>query len=220
MKLTYSEEVYIKAIYKIGQKHGFPVSTNQISEIVETKAASVSDMLRKMAEKSLIVHELYKGVQLTAIGEKLALLQVRKHRLWECFLVNSLGFSWHEIHLIAEQLEHIDSEILINKLDSFLGYPKNDPHGDPIPDVEGKIHSTFDFKVLIDINKNNKVKVVGVLDSSPSFLTHLNSLGIQLGTEAIIIDKIEYDSSINIKVEYKEIFISRQVAQQILVIIQ
>lgn len=135
-----TEENYIKAIYKLCEKSADAVSTNAIAEKMHTKAASVSDMLKKLSKKKLINYRKYQGVTLTAKGEKLALAIVRKHRLWELFLVQKLNFKWDEVHDIAEQLEHIQSDELVKRIDKFLDHPKFDPHGDPIPDVNGKLH--------------------------------------------------------------------------------
>ena len=137
--MTFSEENYLKTIYHLTTASDAEVSTNAIAEKMETKASSVTDMLKKLAEKGLINYKKYQGVSLTQDGKLAAKMSVRKHRLWEVFLVEKLGFSWDEVHDIAEQLEHIKSEKLINKLDDFLDNPTEDPHGDPIPDREGRI---------------------------------------------------------------------------------
>ena len=137
---SFTEENYLKAIYHLSTGNNSVVSTNQIAEITNTKAASVTDMLKKLAEKKLINYIKYQGVTLTEAGKNAAVNIVRKHRLWEVFLVEKLGFKWDEVHDIAEELEHINSESLINRLDDFLGNPAADPHGDPIPDRSGTIH--------------------------------------------------------------------------------
>lgn len=136
--LTVAEENYIKAIYKLAERNEV-VTTKDIADRVSTKPSSVSDMLKKLADKKYINYEKYQHISLTKLGEKLALKTIRKHRLWEVFLVEKLGFGWEEIHPIAEELEHINSDELVNRLDDFLGNPQYDPHGDPIPTVEGKI---------------------------------------------------------------------------------
>jgi DtxR family transcriptional regulator, Mn-dependent transcriptional regulator len=130
---TLSEENYLKAIYHLSKEEDESVSTNALAERLETTAASVSDMLKKLAKKELIEYKKYQGVNISEKGKRVALQIIRKHRLWEVFLVEKLSFNWDEVHEIAEQLEHIDSPTLVKRLDEFLGYPKFDPHGDPIP---------------------------------------------------------------------------------------
>jgi DtxR family Mn-dependent transcriptional regulator len=173
-------------------------------------------MLKKLAEKDLIQYQLYKGASLTSKGEDIALMQLRKHRLWECFLVNKLAFSWNEIHEIAEELEHINSPKLIDKLDEFLGYPKTDPHGDPIPDKMGKIQMNS-FVPLVEIKPNQMVKILGVLDSSDAFLVHLNKLNLQLGNIITVVEVDNYDNTFLLEIEGKSMSISSKVAQNLLV---
>ena len=216
MLLSISEENYLKTILKIGMKSGYPVSTNSIAHSIQNKAASVSDMLKKLAEKDLIQYQLYKGASLTSKGEDIALMQLRKHRLWECFLVNKLAFSWNEIHEIAEELEHINSVNLIDKLDEFLGFPKTDPHGDPIPDKMGKIQMNS-FVPLVEIKPNQMVKILGVLDSSDAFLVHLNKLNLQLGNIITVVEVDNYDNTFLLEIEGKSMSISSKVAQNLLV---
>jgi DtxR family Mn-dependent transcriptional regulator len=216
MQLSISEENYLKTILKIGMKNGYPVSTNSIAHSIQNKAASVSDMLKKLAEKDLIQYQLYKGASLTSKGNEIALMQLRKHRLWECFLVNKLAFPWNEIHEIAEELEHINSISLIDKLDKFLGFPKNDPHGDPIPDKRGKIQENS-FVPLSDIPLKKVVKILGVLDSSDAFLLHLNKLKLQLGSIIKVIDIDDYDRTIRVEIEGRLLNLSNKVAQNLLV---
>lgn len=216
MQLSISEENYLKTILKIGMKNGYPVSTNSIAHSIQNKAASVSDMLKKLAEKDLIQYQLYKGASLTSKGNEIALMQLRKHRLWECFLVNKLAFSWNEIHEIAEELEHINSISLIDKLDKFLGFPKNDPHGDPIPDKSGKIQENS-FVPLSDIPLKKVVKILGVLDSSDAFLLHLNKLKLQLGNVIKVIDVDDYDHTILVDIDGRPLYLSNKVAQNLLV---
>jgi DtxR family Mn-dependent transcriptional regulator len=216
MLLSISEENYLKTILKIGMKSGYPVSTNSIAHSIQNKAASVSDMLKKLAEKDLIQYQLYKGASLTSKGEDIALMQLRKHRLWECFLVNKLAFSWNEIHEIAEELEHINSPKLIDKLDEFLGFPKTDPHGDPIPDKMGKIQMNS-FVPLVEIKPNQMVKILGVLDSSDAFLVHLNKLNLQLGNIITVVEVDNYDNTFLLEIEGKSMSISSKVAQNLLV---
>jgi DtxR family transcriptional regulator, Mn-dependent transcriptional regulator len=217
MSLSTTEENYLKAIFKLCSQEQKNASTNDIAELVQTKAASVTDMLKKLADKELIVYEKYKGVSLTKEGDRIARMLVRNHRLWEVFLVSKLGYKWDEVHPIAEQLEHIAAEHLIEKLDTFLGYPKYDPHGDPIPDAQGNIIELSNT-LLSDIAKGKKVTIVGVKDTSSSFLKYLDTLMLTIGSKLTIKDVIEFDRSMIIEKSDKSIAaISSQIAQNILV---
>ena len=192
--MTLSEEDYLKAIYHLTRDAAKEVSTNAIAERINTKASSVSDMLKKLSEKGLIHYKKYQGVKLTGKGKAHAVKVVRKHRLWEVFLVEKLNFSWDEVHEVAEQLEHIKSEKLIKELDGFLGYPKTDPHGDPIPDEAGNVH-IFDKVLLSSCKTGEKGICVGVKDSSPRFLQYLDKLGLALGNELQVMEKEPFDHS-------------------------
>ena len=214
--MTYSEENYLKTIYHITAASGVEVSTNAIAEKMETKASSVTDMLKKLSEKELIVYKKYQGVLLTEKGKLSAKMIIRKHRLWEVFLVNKLQFSWDEVHDIAEQLEHIKSEKLINKLDDFLGNPTEDPHGDPIPDAKGKINKVEKL-VLAELNENQTGICIGVKDSSTQFLKYLNKNQITLGSKMVVLAKEEFDLSLKIKVEEKVITVSNIIANNLYV---
>lgn len=214
--LTLAEENYIKEIYHLSKNGKTAVSTNAIAETLNTKPASVSDMIKRLSSKSLLNYQKYKGVTLTDEGTTLALKVIRKHRLWEVFLVDKLNFNWDEVHDIAEQLEHIKSPILTDKLDEFLGFPKTDPHGDPIPDANGVIPE-YKKTVLHQLETGTKGHVMGVKDSSGDFLKHLNKLSIGLGTEIEIIDRITFDQSLEIKADDTQRIISREVAQNIYV---
>lgn len=215
---SFTEENYIKAIYKLIEKSGMTVSTNAISEKMNTKAASVTDMLKKLYAKQLINYQKYKGVTLTRKGEKLALTIIRKHRLWEMFLVEKLDFKWDEVHDVAEQLEHVKSDKLIEQIDKFLNYPKSDPHGDPIPDAKGNLNLTKS-QLLSEIKKNDNCIMTGVVDHSPAFLQHLDRLGLTLGNEIKITKIIEFDHSLEITINNKNnLFISNDVAKNILVL--
>ncbi|HSI90051.1 MAG TPA: metal-dependent transcriptional regulator, partial [Adhaeribacter sp.] len=170
--LSFTEENYIKAIYKISLEGDGAVSTNAIAEVMQTKAASVSDMLKRLKEKEIINYVKYRGVTLTETGRKTALQLVRKHRLWEVFLVDKLKFNWDEVHEVAEELEHINSELMVRRLDEFLGYPKYDPHGDPIPTEDG--HMIMKQQVLLaELEPGQAGSVMGVKDSQPIFLQYL-----------------------------------------------
>jgi DtxR family transcriptional regulator, Mn-dependent transcriptional regulator len=216
--LSLTEENYLKIIFiKFEQSNGQEVNTNDLALHTQTKAASVTDMLKKLAEKDLINYKKYQGVSLTELGQKHALKVIRKHRLWEFFLVERLGFGWDEVHHIAEQLEHIDSEELTNKLDDFLGNPKFDPHGDPIPDANG-VMPQLETKALADVAMRKTVVMVGVSIHSSSFLKHLDLYGLNLGSQIQITAINEFDKSHQISINQQApIFVSFEVAKNILV---
>lgn len=200
MALSQTEENYLKGIFKLTRKSDKPISTNAISKLINTTAASVTDMLKRLADKKLVHYEKYRGVQLTKEGETTAKNLVRKHRLWEVFLVKKLNFTWDEVHEIAEQLEHIKSPLLTNRLDDFLGNPQYDPHGDPIPDRNGRMMFHEDVS-LEDINVGNFGEVVGVKDTSTQFLQYLDSLQIKLGSVLKVVNQIEYDGSRMVEID-------------------
>jgi DtxR family transcriptional regulator, Mn-dependent transcriptional regulator len=214
--MTFSEENYLKAIYHLTTVTDAEVSTNAIAETMETKASSVTDMLRKLAEKDLVNYKKYQGVSLTDKGRLSAKMIVRKHRLWEVFLVDKLNFAWDEVHDIAEQLEHIKSEQLINKLDDFLGNPTEDPHGDPIPNANGQIVN-IEKQLLSELAENQIGICVGVKDSSAEFLKYLDKQEIALGSKIQIIFKESFDLSTKIKVNGKELTISNKIANNLFV---
>lgn len=213
---TLTEENYLKAIYHLGKRGCNAVSTNAIAHKMETKASSVTDMLKRLAEKRLANYEKYRGVHLTSEGKQTAINVIRKHRLWETFLVNKLNFSWDEVHELAEQLEHIKSEKLIERLDAFLGHPQHDPHGDPIPTKEGELKK--DQKIMLSqVNPNVTCRCVGVKDSSSQFLKYLDKLQVALGSEITIVSKESFDGSMKILVNEKQHAVSRDVADNIYV---
>lgn len=215
--LSLVEENYLKAIYHLSEGGRSLVSTNAIADAIHTKPASVSDMIQKLDRKGVIEYTKYQGVTVTNEGQEAALKVIRKHRLWEVFLVEKLNFNWDEVHEVAEQLEHIKSPLLIERLDTFLGYPKVDPHGDPIPDAKGVIN-TKPNKPLIDLEAGAEGIVRAVKDSSPAFLQHLDKLGAYLGASVVILDKVDFDLSMQVRIDQKhEVFISKEVSQNILV---
>jgi DtxR family transcriptional regulator, Mn-dependent transcriptional regulator len=215
--LSYTEENYLKAIYRLSEGGLKAVLTNEIADSLKTKAASVTDMIKKLSNKNLISYEKYYGAKITRQGKSQALSIIRKHRLWETFLVEKLHFTWDEVHDVAEQLEHIQSSLLIEKLDEFLGYPTADPHGHPIPDKDGKVQS-LKLISLSESPVNKKAVVRSVKDGSPSFLQYLSKIGIYIGAKIVIMDKIEFDSSLEVQIDNKtRVFISRDAAQNLLV---
>ena len=212
--MTLSEEDYIKAIYHLGKGDNTTVSTNGVAEQMETKPSSVTDMVKKLSEKGVVNYRPYKGVSLTEHGQKIALSLVRKHRLWEVFLVEKLNFSWDEVHEVAEQLEHIKSEKLIDQLDKHLGFPEVDPHGDPIPSKKGEFKKTIK-KLLNEVAIGTSGVCVGVKDSSPPFLKFLDKNKIALGDTILILEKEEFDGSFYIQVKDIKIHISNQIASNL-----
>jgi DtxR family transcriptional regulator, Mn-dependent transcriptional regulator len=216
MNFSTSEENYIKAIYHLQKAEGL-VTTNELAAQLSTKAASVTDMLKKLKKKKLLHYERYQGFKLSAEGRKIALGIIRKHRLWEFFLVEKLQMGWDEVHEIAEELEHINSTLLIEKLDKFLDFPKFDPHGDPIPDVHGKMESMRQVN-LIDIEVNTPAEVCSVGSQSTELLDLLSHRNIGIGTRLEVRKKFSFDHSLEIKVQGKPAFtISQQLAQTLFV---
>ncbi|MFO0356806.1 MAG: metal-dependent transcriptional regulator [Sphingobacteriaceae bacterium] len=219
MLISVTEENYIKAIYALTHSAGVEhANTNQLSLRLNNKAASVSDMLQRLFEKKLIDYKKYHGVKLTKKGLSTAIQIVRKHRLWEVFLVEKLNFKWDEVHEIAEQLEHVHSEELVKRLDKFLNYPKYDPHGDPIPDMKGIVHEIKQIE-LDKCKIKNKVIFSGVKSHTKEFLQHISKLGLSLGYKIELINRSEFDDLLEIKIgsSKKTIHIGHKTAENILV---
>lgn len=209
--LSTTEENYIKTIYHLQQTDS-TVSTNDVAAKLNTKAASVTDMLKRLNTKQVLNYEKYKGFSLSNEGEKVALGIVRKHRLWEYFLVEKLQFGWDEVHAIAEELEHITSKLLIERLDNFLGNPKFDPHGDPIPDSNGKIQVQPQIN-LVDMPIGETAKVSAVGSQSTELLELLTHKNIAIGTSITIKKKFSFDNSLEIETNSGQTFtISRELA--------
>lgn len=202
MKKTYSEENYLKAIYHIG-KRDQKVTPKAIADALDNNPASVVDMLKKLSEKNLITYDKVQGAILTNGGESVALDIIRKHRLWEVFLVEKLQYDWDEVHDIAEQLEHIHDEQLARRLDDYLGNPTVDPHGDPIPAHNGKM-PVYATKKLSDVKIGLACKVGSVRDTSTPFLKYLNQLNVGLGSRILVIEKMEFDHSMIISIDGAE----------------
>jgi DtxR family Mn-dependent transcriptional regulator len=214
--MTISEENYLKVIYHLSLVSPKGVNTNAIAGMLETKASSVSDMLKKLSAKEMVSYQKYQGVLLTDKGIRIAKMIVRKHRLWEVFLVEKLHFSWDEVHEIAEELEHIKSEKLINKLDAFLEFPAFDPHGDPIPDANGDVKKVNKL-LLSDSKLNKEYRCIGVKDSSSDFLKYLDKQKIALGSTFLVKEKEVFDDTLLVEVNAKEISISHKIANNLYV---
>jgi DtxR family Mn-dependent transcriptional regulator len=214
---SYTEENYLKAIYHLSANGDQSVSTNSIAAVMNTKAASVTDMLKKLFEKKLINYARYQGVSLTDEGKSIAVSIIRKHRLWEYFLVEKLDFKWHEVHDVAEEMEHITSTELVDRLDKFLGYPTHDPHGDPIPDVNGRFN-TNELKPIGELLVDEGGIIMGVREHLPQFLQYLEKMRLTIGNRVKVVEVMEYDQSVMVQLNNEDIFsISRDVAKNILV---
>lgn len=212
-----TKENYLKAIlyYSI---EGQNVSNNTIAKHLGTSPASVTDMVKKLQADKLLTHESYKGVKLTEKGRLIALQIIRKHRLWELFLVETLGFTWDNVHEVAEQLEHVDSPELINRIDEFLNFPRFDPHGDPIPNAKGEIIRR-DTQLLTEVDPPKWVEIVGVSDSDPDFLQYLDQIGLSLHQRVKLIEKLSYDQSCRLDINGQTILIGGNAAQNIRVLV-
>ncbi len=209
-----AEENYIKSIYNLQQVND-AVSTTALAEHLKSKPASITDMLKKLQAKGLLLYNPYKTFRLSKEGIKAALSIIRRHRLWESFLVHKLQFSWEEVHEVAEELEHVRSKKLIDKLDGFLGYPKFDPHGDPIPDTNGKINIQQQLP-LSSLPLNKQAIITAVQDQSSELLSFLSSLKIVIGTRLEIKRRLAFDNSLEIKCRNRQpVNISEQVANAI-----
>ena len=216
MNFTTSEENYIKSIYHLQQETGM-VNTNSLATEMNTRAASVTDMLKKLKTKKILQYERYKGFKLNETGKKVALGVVRRHRLWEYFLVAKLGFEWDKVHPIAEELEHVSSDELIKRLERFLGNPSFDPHGDPIPDSNGKVPVIKQLN-LTALPVNQIVTVSSVSNQSQQMLEMLKHYHIGIGTKLSVVKRFEFDGSLEIKVVKKAAcIISEQVAKNVFV---
>jgi DtxR family Mn-dependent transcriptional regulator len=214
--LSQTEENYLKAIYSLELSNSNKVSTTLIAKQLKTKASSVTDMVKKLADKNLVNYKKYKGVSTTKKGKDIAVRIVRKHRLWEVFLVNKLNYNWDEVHDIAEQLEHIQSDSLTDRIEEYLDYPTYDPHGDPIPDKEGNIAHHKNI-MLSSIGKNKSCVIIGVKDSSSAFLKFLDNANIKLGSTIKVISKEEFDNSIVIEHNHNLNSISHQISKNLFV---
>ncbi len=213
---TLAEENYLKTIYHLEHDIQGEVSTNAIADRMETKPSSVTDMVQKLAEREVLSYKKYKGALLTPAGRKIAANVIRKHRLWEVFLVEKLNFHWDEVHEIAEQLEHIQSDELVTRLDKFLGNPDFDPHGDPIPDKHGNVKRT-EKKLLSELRKNQRGVCVGVKETSGDFLQYLDKRKISIGTKIKVLGKEFFDGSMIIQVGSDQFFISNKIAENLFV---
>lgn len=213
---SHTEENYLKTIYKLAEAApGQDVSTNRIAAALATRAASVTDMLRRLADKQLLDYEKYRGVRLTPEGQRLALLTVRKHRLWEVFLVQQLGFNWDEVHDVAEELEHVQSPLLMRRLDEFLNFPTLDPHGDPIPAENGAVRRPA-HRLLAELGVGECGTLAAVKNTSAPFLQYLDKVGLPLGAQVRILEKIAFDNSLEVQInDGRTVVISAEVGRNL-----
>ncbi|WP_223649834.1 metal-dependent transcriptional regulator [Hymenobacter psoromatis] len=216
--MTVAEENYLKAIYKLAEAEpGQDVSTNRIAAALATRAASVTDMLRRLADKQLLDYEKYRGVRLTPEGRRVALLTVRKHRLWEVFLVQQLGFTWDEVHEVAEELEHVQSPLLMRRLDAFLKFPAFDPHGDPIPAEDGAIRRPAQ-RLLAELGVGGCGTLAAVKDTSAPFLQYLDKVGLPLGAQVRVLEIVTFDRSLEVRInDAQTVLISAEVGRNLFV---
>ena len=216
MKYSASKENYLKAIFHLQNEQGI-VTTNALASALQTKAASVTDMLKKLKAQKLLIYERYQGFKLNTEGRKVAVQIIRKHRLWEYFLVEKLNLGWDEVHEMAEELEHISSKKLIDRLDAFLDHPQTDPHGDPITDSNGKFSQQKQVS-LSEFPVNKITSVAAISEQTSGMLELLQHKNIRIGTKVEIKKKFPFDNSLELKIRNQPtVTISEQVAKKILV---
>jgi len=215
MNYSVSEENYLKAIYHL-QEQGGKVTTSALAQKLHTRAASVTDMTKKLNNKNLLHYTPYYGFTLSNEGKKIALAVIRRHRLWEYFLADKLKFDWKDVHTVAEELEHVSSKKLIDKLDEYLGYPETDPHGDPIPDSRGKMRQLSTVS-LNELGVNQPAEIIQVLDQSEAMLQHLKEKNITLGARVEVKKKFSFDQSLEIKLRSQTLSITHQLARNLFV---
>ncbi len=210
------EENYLKAIYKISQEVSAPVSTSKLAEEMGVQSASVTDMIKKLSQKELLSYKKYHGVSLSDKGRKEAVRIIRKHRLWETFLVEKLSFGWGEVHEVAEQLEHVRSEQLVDRLDAFLDFPQVDPHGDPIPDKDGVVRRQANVP-LTSLRPGQKGMISAVKHDGKDLLDYLDRHNLVLGNHLEVVEILDFDGSMQVKVAGKEQYVSEKIAGNILI---
>lgn len=217
MNTSFTEENYLKVIYHLAADDNQQVNTNRIAAALKTKPASVTDMIKKLSGKNLINYTRYQGVCLTAEGKTIALKIIRKHRLWEFFLAEKLAFGWHEVHELAEQLEHIQSGRLIDRLDEFLGFPTYDPHGDPIPDKNGGIKTSM-MKPVAELISGTTGTISGVKEHSTEFFSYLKKMDLNMGEKIMVEEVIAFDETVIIRTENgRKTNLSKNAAKNILI---
>ncbi|HVE60198.1 MAG TPA: metal-dependent transcriptional regulator [Chitinophagaceae bacterium] len=216
MNFSISEENYLKTIFTLQLDQG-KVTTNMLAEKLKARPASITDMMKKLSAKNMVVYKPYYGFHLSTEGKKVAISVIRRHRLWEFFLSQKLNFGWDEVHLIAEELEHVSSKKLIDKLDDFLDFPEFDPHGDPIPDSKGKI-KLADTLTLYQLPVNQPARVTRVINQSVEMLDLLQNKNISIGSKIEVKKHFAFDGSLTVKIQpNKTETLSEQLAKNLLV---
>ena len=215
LNFSTSEENYLKTIFHLQTKDD-NVSTNELAEKLQARPASITDMMKKLKTRKLVNYQPYQGFRLTTEGKKVALGIIRRHRLWEYFLAEKLKFNWDEVHEVAEQLEHVSSKKLIDKLDEYLDHPKFDPHGDPIPDTNGKMEKGKQIS-LQELPINKTARICFIANQSGLLLEHLNEKKINIDATVVVKRKFSFDDSLEIKLDNKLLTISDQLAKNIFV---
>lgn len=214
---SFTEENYLKAIYKLQETNAEMVATSALAQVMGVHAPSVTDMLKRMAQKKLVIYQKSKGFKLTEKGKQVAVGIIRNHRLWEVFLVDKLGFRWDEVHDLAEELEHIHSDALVSKLDAYLGFPRSDPHGDPIPDANGVLPKSKAV-LLATLSIGEQGTFTGVTDHSAAFLNYLDKAGLSLGHIIKVKAVEEFDQTYTLQLKgKKEVVVSYKVVNSLLV---
>lgn len=217
MKLTKNEEDYLKGLFNLTKENlNNKVGTNQLAEHLGFSPASVNGMLKKLKSKGLVTYKKYGKLELTDIGNDMAVMLIRKHRLWETFLYKCMNFTWDEVHNVAEQLEHINSEKLITELDRFLGFPQSDPHGAIIPDAKGNF-AEKQKTTLAEIEAEQVCKIIAVKDSSVEFLKYVTKIGLELSSQIRILEKRDFDESLLIEFDGKQLSVSKKFCENIFV---
>lgn len=211
-----SQEDYLTAIYRNLNDAG-EIKPNLLASKLEISNAAVTDMLRKLSRDGFVDYQKYKSIKLTSQGESYAKNMLRRHRIWEVFLHQTLGMPWDKVHDEAEKLEHSSSDDLINILEEFLKFPEVDPHGYPIPDKNGKIKKSKSVIAITELKENDSANVIRVNDDVKNLLSYVTKIGITLGKKIVVKDKLEYDGSVLIKIESKEINLSNKIASNIFV---
>lgn len=213
--ISQTEENYLKALFTLTLSRG-EATANEISKMLQIKMPTVNSMMKRLAEKDLVVYESYKPVKLTLEGRRQAALIIRKHRLTEMFLVEKMGFGWEEVHHIAEQIEHIKAQEFFDKMDALLGFPKFDPHGSPIPDADGNM-ANDQYRKLSDCSAGETVKFAAVKSSSEELLKFLNSRELSLATTIAVGDTESFDQSMHVSYNGRQELLSAKVCEQLLV---
>lgn len=214
-KPSCAEENYLKKIYQLSEQNEQLITTNTLAAALRTSPAAVTDMVQRLHRKGLIVYQKYQGVSISSLGRSQAIQVLRKHRLWEVFLVEKLKFVWDEVEEVAEQLEHIQSWLLVQRLDDFLGNPTYSPHGAPIPDVKGEMKGKNQV-ALSHLEEGMRGIVIAVKEHNPLFLQYLSKRGIYLGAQVSVIEKIAFDQSIDVSIDgHPKVNISRQASNKI-----